>query len=250
MLGSAAGTPWRAGGADEGWMLAITWNRFRNVIRILALGGNTIPAGRAGQPNHCMGRGQLDRGRRRTNLDCAEDVSESCRASCHHLARALPVVFEELSAVRETADDGSMPTTARRQRRSDHRLRHLVQRTGDVTVASASITSSCGTSARCFAPLRTYRRCRRPSSCTRRSPPVVHQHRGSVVHRVGAPHIREFWSRVLATLITPSETPHGADGVSGRDNRRFAVGNVGLDRVLSAKQSQLTSAPRLARWRI
>ena len=29
-----------------------------------------------------------------------------------------------------------MPTTARRQRRYDHRLRHLVQRTGDVTVAT------------------------------------------------------------------------------------------------------------------
>ena len=30
----------------------------------------------------------------------------------------------------------SMPTTARPQRRYDHRLRHLVQRTGDVTVAT------------------------------------------------------------------------------------------------------------------
>jgi putative transposase len=31
---------------------------------------------------------------------------------------------------------GSMPTTARPQQRYDHRLRHLVQRTGDVTVAT------------------------------------------------------------------------------------------------------------------
>ena len=30
----------------------------------------------------------------------------------------------------------SMPTTARMQQRYDHRLRYLVQRTGDVTVAS------------------------------------------------------------------------------------------------------------------
>jgi hypothetical protein len=30
----------------------------------------------------------------------------------------------------------SMPTTARRQQRYDHRLRNLVQRTGDVTVAT------------------------------------------------------------------------------------------------------------------
>src|ERR1700720_4488851 len=31
---------------------------------------------------------------------------------------------------------GSMPTSARPQQRYDHRLRHLVQRTGDVTVAT------------------------------------------------------------------------------------------------------------------
>jgi hypothetical protein len=30
----------------------------------------------------------------------------------------------------------SLPTTARPQQRYDHRLRHLVQRTGDVTVAT------------------------------------------------------------------------------------------------------------------
>jgi hypothetical protein len=30
----------------------------------------------------------------------------------------------------------SMPTTGRPRQRSDHRLRNLVQRTGDVTVAS------------------------------------------------------------------------------------------------------------------
>jgi hypothetical protein len=32
----------------------------------------------------------------------------------------------------------SMPTTARPQQRYDHRLRHLVQRTGDVTIARTS----------------------------------------------------------------------------------------------------------------
>src|SRR5437870_11614156 len=35
-----------------------------------------------------------------------------------------------------TADDHSMPTTARPQQRYDHRLRNLVQRTGDVTIAT------------------------------------------------------------------------------------------------------------------
>jgi hypothetical protein len=30
----------------------------------------------------------------------------------------------------------AMPTTVRRQQRYDHRLRHLVQRTGDVTAAT------------------------------------------------------------------------------------------------------------------
>src|SRR5207244_12638188 len=35
-----------------------------------------------------------------------------------------------------TADDLSMPTTARPQQRYDHRLRNLVQRTGDVTIAT------------------------------------------------------------------------------------------------------------------
>src|SRR5713226_2890353 len=35
-----------------------------------------------------------------------------------------------------TGDDQSMPATARPQQRYDHRLRNLVQRTGDVTVAT------------------------------------------------------------------------------------------------------------------
>ena len=48
----------------------------------------------------------------------------------------LPIVLEELSGVRKQRMIGSMPTTARPQQRYDHRLRHLVQRTGDVTVAT------------------------------------------------------------------------------------------------------------------
>ncbi len=46
------------------------------------------------------------------------------------------VVLEELSGVRERSMIIAMPTTARPQQRYDHRLRHLVQRTGDVTVAT------------------------------------------------------------------------------------------------------------------
>jgi hypothetical protein len=41
-----------------------------------------------------------------------------------------------LSGVSEQPIIISMPTTARPQQRYDHRLRHLVQRTGDVTVAT------------------------------------------------------------------------------------------------------------------
>lgn len=64
------------------------------------------------------------------------DILHFCRASCRHLAPALAVVFEELRAVRERPMMVSMPTTARPQQRHDHRLRHLVQRTGDVTIAT------------------------------------------------------------------------------------------------------------------
>jgi hypothetical protein len=38
--------------------------------------------------------------------------------------------------VTEAAMIISMPTVARSQQRYDHRLRHLIQRTGDVTVAT------------------------------------------------------------------------------------------------------------------
>ena len=50
--------------------------------------------------------------------------------------RTLPIVLEELSGVRERPMIISMPTTARPQQRYDHRLRNLVQRTGDVTIAT------------------------------------------------------------------------------------------------------------------
>jgi hypothetical protein len=47
-----------------------------------------------------------------------------------------PVVFEELSGVKERAMIISMPTAARPQQRYDHRLRNLVQGTRDVTIAT------------------------------------------------------------------------------------------------------------------
>jgi hypothetical protein len=48
----------------------------------------------------------------------------------------LPIVLEELSGVRERPMIIPMPTTARPQQRYEHRLRNLVQRTGDVTLAT------------------------------------------------------------------------------------------------------------------
>jgi hypothetical protein len=50
--------------------------------------------------------------------------------------RTLCIVLEELSGARNRLMIGSMATTARPQQRYDHRLRDLVQRTGDVTVAT------------------------------------------------------------------------------------------------------------------
>jgi hypothetical protein len=50
--------------------------------------------------------------------------------------RTLPIVLEELSGVRKRPMIRSMPTTARPQQRHDHRLRTLVHRTGNVTVAT------------------------------------------------------------------------------------------------------------------
>ncbi len=47
-----------------------------------------------------------------------------------------PYVLEGLSGVRERPMIMSMPPKARPQPRSDHRLRNLVHRTGDVTVAT------------------------------------------------------------------------------------------------------------------
>ena len=52
-----------------------------------------------------------------------------------HVGSDAPIVLEELSGVRKRPMIVSMPTTARPQQRYDHRLRNLVQRTGDVTVA-------------------------------------------------------------------------------------------------------------------
>ena len=49
--------------------------------------------------------------------------------------RTLPIVLRELSGATKRSMIASM-TTARSQQRYDHRFRHLVQRTGDVTVAT------------------------------------------------------------------------------------------------------------------
>jgi hypothetical protein len=51
-------------------------------------------------------------------------------------ARTIPIVLEELSGARKRPMIRPMPTMGRPQRRYDHRLRHLVQRTGDVPVAT------------------------------------------------------------------------------------------------------------------
>jgi hypothetical protein len=48
----------------------------------------------------------------------------------------LPIVLEELSGVWERPMIIPMPTTGRPQQRYDHRLRDLVQGTGDVTIAT------------------------------------------------------------------------------------------------------------------
>jgi len=50
--------------------------------------------------------------------------------------RTLSIVLEELSSARGRSMIMPMPTTARSQQRYDHRLRNLVQHTGDVTVAT------------------------------------------------------------------------------------------------------------------
>jgi hypothetical protein len=50
--------------------------------------------------------------------------------------RTLPIVLEELSGMRERPMITSMLTMGRPQHRYDHRLRNLVQRTGNVTIAT------------------------------------------------------------------------------------------------------------------
>jgi putative transposase len=67
---------------------------------------------------------------------CLSGLSALSRASWRHGGWDAPSVPDELSGVRKRPMIVSMPTTARRQQRYDHRLRTLVQRTGDVTVAT------------------------------------------------------------------------------------------------------------------
>jgi len=49
----------------------------------------------------------------------------------------LTIVLAELSDLREPSMILSVPTTARLQHRYDHRLRNLVQRTANVTIATS-----------------------------------------------------------------------------------------------------------------
>src|ERR1700692_4375430 len=50
--------------------------------------------------------------------------------------RTRPIVLEELSGVNKRPMMRSMPPTTRPQQRYDHRLRHFVYSTGDVTLAT------------------------------------------------------------------------------------------------------------------
>src|SRR5881392_656001 len=76
-------------------------------------------------------------------LDVATNEQPSCphghsalsRASRRHVG-GRSIVLEELCGVRERPMIISMSTAARVQQRYDHRLRNLVQRTGDVTIAT------------------------------------------------------------------------------------------------------------------
>ena len=67
---------------------------------------------------------------------CPHGHSALSLASCRHVGSVAPIVLEELSDVRNRPMIVSVATTARPQQRYDHRLRSLVQRTGDATVAT------------------------------------------------------------------------------------------------------------------
>ena len=67
---------------------------------------------------------------------CPHGHSALSRASCRHAGGRARIVLEELSGVSERPMIIPMTTTARPQQRYDHRLRDLVQRTGDVTIAT------------------------------------------------------------------------------------------------------------------
>ena len=67
---------------------------------------------------------------------CPHGPSALSCASCRHVRRTFPTVFEELSGGRKRPMIRSMPTTGRPQQRYDHRLQHLVHHTGDVTIAT------------------------------------------------------------------------------------------------------------------
>src|SRR5712691_833739 len=66
---------------------------------------------------------------------CPHGHSALSRASRRHIG-GRSIVLEELCGVRERPMIISMPTTRRVQHRYDHRLRDLVQRTGDMTIAT------------------------------------------------------------------------------------------------------------------
>src|SRR5439155_7265291 len=56
--------------------------------------------------------------------------------SCRHADGRSRIVVEQLSGVGERPMIIGMSTTSRPQQRYDHRLRDLVQRTGDLTIAT------------------------------------------------------------------------------------------------------------------
>ena len=71
---------------------------------------------------------------------CVHGHSALCRASCRHVGpadagRRAPL-FEELSGANGRPMIGAMTSTVRPQQRYDHRLRDLVRRSGDVTLAT------------------------------------------------------------------------------------------------------------------
>ena len=67
---------------------------------------------------------------------CSHGHTALSRASCRHAGGTLPIALDRLSGVRKRPMIRAMSSTARPQQRFDHRLRHLVHRSRDVTLAT------------------------------------------------------------------------------------------------------------------